>query len=94
MKVLGENVLIKQVLKKKVSLVITGSKENDENVYESDLEILEVGPGIKEDFKKGDKPVIANWAEPIAIKVIKGKTGDAEIIRELVYRIGDIVALD
>mgnify|MGYP001258066328 CR=1 FL=1 len=94
MRVLGENVLIRQVLKKKVSLVITGSKENDENVYESELELLELGPDVKENFKKGEKPVIANWAEPVAIKVIKGKTGDAEIIRELVYRVGDIVALD
>lgn len=96
MNVLGNHVLLREVLTKKVqAIILPGQTEDNKEYYESRKTVQEVGPDASgKGISEGDIPVLASYAEPVAIKVISGKAGDNEIIRELIYVRDYIVAID
>lgn len=96
MKVLGDFVLVEQILTKKVNskIILNDAKPEDELIYTQTLKVIEVGPDVKQEIKVGDIPILATWAEPVALKVISGKSGDEIITREAVYKGEFIVAID
>lgn len=89
MKVFGENVLIKEVLEKKTKNVVLLDDVNAdrEEFYEiTHREILGFGEGYKGEAKIGDDPIISTYANPIFMKVTKGKANDNIIERLIVHK--------
>lgn len=94
MKVLGDNVLVEQTCTKKPkNLIIGNEKVENEDLYLIKPKVIGIGERVV-NIGIDDIPVLASWAEPIAIKVISGKSGDDTIIRHVVYKSEYIVAID
>lgn len=88
-------VVVEETLTKKSNILSPNATVEDENVYKSEMKILEVGPKAEDlGFSSGQIPLLAKWAEPAYIKVISGAVGDQTIIRHCVYDAMSIVAID
>lgn len=98
MKALGNNVLIEQTCTKKQNkIILANQKEDNDNLYLITMRIVGLGEGPEckaSGLSEGDIPVLATWAEPLALKVTSGKSGDEVIMRQAIFHVGQIIATD
>ena len=87
--------VVEETLTKKSNIISPNATAEDDNVYKSDMKILEVGPTAEDlGFSSGQIPLMAKWAEPAYVKVISGAVGDQTIIRHCIFDAMSIVGTD
>lgn len=94
MKILGNRVLVKQVLAKKDSkIVLLDNDKNKENVYDSTITVLQLGTNVNEetDAIVGKEVAINPHATPLYVNILE-KTTD-KIESELVFHFDDIILI-
>ena len=93
-KILGNRVLIEQIMTKKESnLILTAKQKEDTENFEIERKVIMVGRGVnKEEIEVGDIPVFGKYAVEDSIKIIS-KTEDV-LVAHLVMHVDNIVGID
>lgn len=94
MKVLGNRVLVEQIMtKKKSALVSLNAKKDSEENFDIKKIIIGLGPDVDTDrIAIGDIPIFGKYAEPAAIKVLS--KDDNEVKAHLIMDYDNIVGIE
>lgn len=93
-RILGNRVLIEQIMTKKESnLILTAKQKEDTENFETERKVIMVGLGVnKEEIEVGDIPVFGKYAVEDSIKIVS-KTDDV-LVAHLVMNVDNIVGID
>lgn len=93
-KVLGNRVLVEQIMtKKKSSLVLTPDQKTDPDNFEIERKVIMLGDEVEEGkIAIGDIPVFGKYGEADSIKIIS--KDDNKMISHLVMHVENIVGLE
>lgn len=93
-RILGNRVLIEQIMTKKESnLILTAKQKEDTENFEIERKVIMVGLGVnKEEIEVGDIPVFGKYAVEDSIKIVS-KTDDV-LVAHLVMNVDNIVGID
>lgn len=92
MEVLGNRVLIEQVMVRKKSVLLSSDHKATEN-FDVTRRILSISEDAEPTrLKVGDNPVFGKFSEPSALSIIE--KDDNRIVSHLIYNIDDIVGID
>jgi hypothetical protein len=90
--VLADYVLVKQVMKKKRTHIITDAATNDKDKFDFSFEIVQMGDECKRKIKVGDNPIFSEYVRFQGLKVIT-KT-ESLMVSIVVVHENDIIAID
>lgn len=91
-RVLGEFVLVKQVMKKKNSRIITDAAKDENEKFDFYYEILEVGNECKRGIQVGESPIFNQYVKFQSVKIVH-KDNEGMTAHVIVYE-SDIIAID
>lgn len=93
-RILGNRVLIEQIMtKKESSLILTAKQKEDTENFEIERKVIMVGLGVNEqEIEVGDIPVFGKYAVEDSIKIVS-KTDDV-LVAHLVMNVDNIVGID
>jgi len=91
-RVLGENVLIKQTMKKKKGKLILDGADKDEDKFDFSFEIVQLGDTVTAKISVGEYPVFGKYVNFNPLKILeKNENGMSSL---LVVHQNDIIGID
>lgn len=91
-KVLDKFVLVKQVMKKKKSIIVMDMARNEKEQFDFSFQIVQLGDKCERNIKVGDHPIFSEYVKFNGLKVIE-KNDDGMVSLVIVHE-GDIIAVD
>ena len=93
MKVLGNRILVEQVMTRKSKIIQANVKRDAEENFDITRVVLQVGPDVPPGtIEVGDIPIFGKYAEPTSVKIFE-KSGEG-VKALLVMEYENIVAID
>lgn len=93
MKVLGNRILVEQVMTRKSTLIQANIKKDAEENFDIKRVVLQVGPDVPPGtIEVGDIPIFGKYAEPTSVKIFE--KSDQVVKALLVMEYENIVAID
>lgn len=94
MQVLGNRVLVEQLMIPKKSKIIVNKDAKAEEKFDVSFKVIEIGPDVPQTtkLKVGDKPIFGKYVDFHGVKVVE-KTAEKELLHVIVMY-EDIIGID
>ena len=92
MKVLGKRVLVEQKMTKKESKIIMAESASDNQKFDIEFKIVQLGKDVDADIKIGDKPIFGQHTQFEGIKVLE--KDDKGMTANVIVHQDDIIGID
>lgn len=91
-KVLGDFVLVRQIMKKKNRAIILDAAADDREKFDYYFEVVQKGAECKRDFEVGESPIFSQYVQFSGLKVIEKTENGMESI--VIVNENDILGID